>query len=151
MDLIYSYDIPFIWWWTSTKFLMTLFYLSSTQVWLPPLLPHQPGNRHARICPCRPARLDQGGTSCPQGSILQKVLPLSCGAPFIIVLPVQARCEELQVQPRGTRGESGGQTGITYDISNKHRLGYSEVRHFLHSFLPVQHLSLPGRAGAEDD
>ena len=58
------------------------------------------------------------------------------------------RCEELKVQPRGTRGESGGQTGwsfrplnfltcsvppstsrpgITYDISNKHRLGYSEV------------------------
>merc|ERR1712079_847670 len=34
---------------------------------------------------------------------------------------------ELKVQPRGTRGESGGQTGITYDISNKHRLGYSEV------------------------
>ena len=32
------------------------------------------------------------------------------------------------MQPRGTRGESGGQTGITYDISNKHRLGYSEVR-----------------------
>ena len=41
---------------------------------------------------------------------------------------MQKRCEELQVQPRGTRGESGGQTGITYDISNKHRLGYSEVR-----------------------
>ena len=37
------------------------------------------------------------------------------------------RCEELELQPRGTRGESGGQTGITYDISNKHRLGYSEV------------------------
>jgi len=37
------------------------------------------------------------------------------------------RCEELKLQPRGTRGESGGQTGITYDISNKHRLGYSEV------------------------
>merc|ERR1712115_238029 len=35
-----------------------------------------------------------------------------------------ARCEELHLQPRG---ESGGQTGITYDISNKHRLGYSEV------------------------
>jgi len=32
------------------------------------------------------------------------------------------------VQPRGTRGESGGQTGVTYDISNKHRLGYSEVQ-----------------------
>jgi len=40
---------------------------------------------------------------------------------------LKARCEELNVQPRGTRGESGGQTGITYDISNKHRLGYSEV------------------------
>merc|ERR1712055_1235593 len=40
---------------------------------------------------------------------------------------LKARCEELAVQPRGTRGESGGQTGHTYDISNKHRLGYSEV------------------------
>merc|ERR1711942_147712 len=35
---------------------------------------------------------------------------------------LKARCEELAVQPRGTRGESGGQTGCTYDISNKHRL-----------------------------
>merc|ERR1711915_932152 len=41
---------------------------------------------------------------------------------------LQARCEELHLQPRGTRGESGGQTGHTYDISNKHRLGYSEVQ-----------------------
>merc|ERR1712200_112881 len=41
---------------------------------------------------------------------------------------LKARCEELAVQPRGTRGESGGQTGITYDISNKPRLGYSEVQ-----------------------
>merc|ERR1712048_1528299 len=41
---------------------------------------------------------------------------------------LKARCEELHVQPRGTRGESGGQTGCTYDISNKHRLGYSEVQ-----------------------
>jgi len=41
---------------------------------------------------------------------------------------LKKRCEELQVQPRGTRGESGGQTGVTYDISNKHRLGYSEVQ-----------------------
>merc|ERR1712012_397526 len=41
--------------------------------------------------------------------------------------PLQARCEELHLQPRGTRCESGGQTGHTYDISNKHRLGYSEV------------------------
>merc|ERR1712150_388387 len=30
--------------------------------------------------------------------------------------------------PGGTRGESGGQTGVTYDISNKHRPGYSEVQ-----------------------
>merc|ERR1712243_448135 len=43
------------------------------------------------------------------------------------VAKLQARCEELHLQPRGTRGESGGQTGFTYDISNKHRLGYSEV------------------------
>jgi len=41
---------------------------------------------------------------------------------------LKVRCEELAVQPRGTRGESGGQTGVTYDISNKHRLGYSEVQ-----------------------
>merc|ERR1712012_64875 len=41
---------------------------------------------------------------------------------------LKARCEELALQPRGTRGESGGQTGVTYDISNKHRLGYSEVQ-----------------------
>merc|ERR1719233_2143908 len=41
---------------------------------------------------------------------------------------VKARCDELAVQPRGTRGESGVQTGCTYDISNKHRLGYSEVQ-----------------------
>lgn len=40
---------------------------------------------------------------------------------------LKKRCEELKVQPRGTRGESGGETGHTYDISNKHRLGYSEV------------------------
>merc|ERR1712088_1294648 len=41
---------------------------------------------------------------------------------------LKKRCEALALQPRGTRGESGGQTGITYDISNKHRLGYSEVQ-----------------------
>jgi len=40
---------------------------------------------------------------------------------------LKKRCEALALQPRGTRGESGGQTGITYDISNKHRLGYSEI------------------------
>jgi len=40
---------------------------------------------------------------------------------------LKKRCEELGVQPRGTRGESGGQTGCTYDISNKHRLGHTEV------------------------
>jgi len=35
-------------------------------------------------------------------------LPVKCNYD---VCTVQARCEELQVQPRGTRGESGGQTG----------------------------------------
>merc|ERR1712045_306771 len=40
---------------------------------------------------------------------------------------LKERWEQLHLQPRGTRGESGGQTGHTYDISNKHRLGYSEV------------------------
>jgi len=40
---------------------------------------------------------------------------------------LKARFEALGVQPRGTRGESGGQTGCTYDISNKHRLGHTEV------------------------
>lgn len=41
---------------------------------------------------------------------------------------LKKRCEALSLQPRGTRGESGGQTGVTYDISNKHRLGYSEIQ-----------------------
>jgi len=40
---------------------------------------------------------------------------------------LRARCEALGLQPRGSRGESGGDTGDLYDISNKHRLGYSEV------------------------
>jgi hypothetical protein len=46
---------------------------------------------------------------------------------------LQARCEELHLQPRGTRGESEDKTGVTYDISNKHRLG------------------LRGGVGSEDD
>ena len=41
---------------------------------------------------------------------------------------LKMRCEELSIQLRGTKGESRGQTGCTYDISNKHRLGYSEVQ-----------------------
>merc|ERR1719244_1587345 len=40
---------------------------------------------------------------------------------------MKKRCEQLKLQPRGTRGESGGDTGVTFDISNKHRLGYTEV------------------------
>jgi len=43
------------------------------------------------------------------------------------IAALKKRCEELAVQPRGTRGESGGHIDDTYDISNKHRLGYSEV------------------------
>jgi len=41
---------------------------------------------------------------------------------------LKERCEQLAVQPRGTRGESGGHIDDTYDISNKHRLGYTEVQ-----------------------
>merc|ERR1712212_578489 len=44
------------------------------------------------------------------------------------IAALKKRCEELAVQPRGTRGESGGHIDDTYDISNKHRLGYSEVQ-----------------------
>ena len=42
---------------------------------------------------------------------------------------LKKRCEDLALQARGTRGESGGYSAedITYDISNKHRLGYTEV------------------------
>jgi protein-arginine kinase len=36
-------------------------------------------------------------------------------------------CKTLKLQARGTRGESGGDTGTVYDISNRHRLGYTEV------------------------
>merc|ERR1719221_139457 len=43
------------------------------------------------------------------------------------IISLEKRCEELAVQPRGTRGESGGFDGCTYDVSNKHRLGHSEV------------------------
>ena len=40
---------------------------------------------------------------------------------------LKPKCEKLKLQPRGTRGESkGGDTG-KYDISNVHRLGYTEV------------------------
>merc|ERR1712113_1136142 len=35
--------------------------------------------------------------------------------------------DQLRIISMQKGGESGGQTGITYDISNKHRLGYSEV------------------------
>ena len=34
---------------------------------------------------------------------------------------LKARCKELKLQPRGTNGEFTGQTGVTYDISNKYR------------------------------
>ena len=40
---------------------------------------------------------------------------------------LKAYCKELKLQARGTRGESAGDTGDVYDISNRHRLGYSEV------------------------
>merc|ERR1712173_578000 len=37
-------------------------------------------------------------------------------------------CNELGLQARGSRGESGGETGCMYGLSNKYRLGYSEVQ-----------------------
>lgn len=40
---------------------------------------------------------------------------------------LKKRCEELGLQPRGSNGESGGLTGDLFDVSNKHRLGKSEV------------------------
>ena len=40
---------------------------------------------------------------------------------------LNSRCEELALQTRSSKGESGEQTGHTFDISNKHRLGYTEV------------------------
>merc|ERR1712108_76140 len=75
------------------------------EVRLHPQLPHQPRYRNASLRP-----IDLPGWT----KLGPKVLA--------------ARCEELHLQPRGTRGESGGQTEVTYDISNKHRLGYSEVQ-----------------------
>ena len=47
---------------------------------------------------------------------------------------LKKRCEALALQPRGTRGESGGQTGITYDISNKHRCVLTQNVNFLELF-----------------
>lgn len=35
---------------------------------------------------------------------------------------------KMGIQARGSRGESGGETGCKYDLSNMHRLGYSEVQ-----------------------
>eukprot|EP01083_Nonionella_stella_P020214 56028_1 len=36
-------------------------------------------------------------------------------------------CADLKLQPRGIHGEHSETTGGVYDISNKHRIGYSEV------------------------
>merc|ERR1712054_156988 len=46
---------------------------------------------------------------------------------FLVWVNEEDQLRMISMQPRGTRGESGGQTGHTYDISNKHRLGHSEV------------------------
>merc|ERR1712051_478575 len=66
--------------------------------------------------------------SMEKGGDVKGVFARLAGGTKDSVDALKARCEELNVQPRGTRGESGGQTGHTYDISNKHRLGYSEVQ-----------------------
>eukprot|EP00479_Gromia_sphaerica_P014731 TRINITY_DN8968_c0_g1_i1.p1 TRINITY_DN8968_c0_g1~~TRINITY_DN8968_c0_g1_i1.p1 ORF type:complete len:123 (+),score=27.31 TRINITY_DN8968_c0_g1_i1:329-697(+) len=36
-------------------------------------------------------------------------------------------CEDLKLQPRGVHGEHSETTDGIYDISNKHRIGFSEV------------------------
>ena len=41
---------------------------------------------------------------------------------------LKARCNELALQPRGAHGETSGDTGNVFDVSNKHCLGYSEVQ-----------------------
>ena len=41
---------------------------------------------------------------------------------------LRTRCEELALQTRSAEGDAGGETGHTYDISNKRRLGYTEVQ-----------------------
>ena len=40
---------------------------------------------------------------------------------------LKKRCTELGVQPRGIHGESTKDDSGVFDISNKYRLGYSEV------------------------
>lgn len=40
---------------------------------------------------------------------------------------IKKLAKEMKLQARGTRGESSGDTGGIYDISNRHRLGYTEV------------------------
>merc|ERR1712203_596911 len=82
------------------------------------------------------SRLNPAKTSnCPRSSVIS-TLGTGMRASVHVDLPgwtkdsipaLKDRCEVLSVQPRGTRGKSGGQTGHTYDISNKHRLGHSEV------------------------
>ena len=78
---------------------------------------------------------------------------------------LQARCEELHLQPRGTRGESGGQTGkffkrISY-LCQHFRAFFTCSYIFLTPFLlrrcDLRHLQqaqaglLRGAAGPEDD
>merc|ERR1712211_226849 len=87
-----------------------------------------------------PSRLSAARTSPCPSSTATSTCPTNLGtgmrASVMIDLPgytkegldaLKKRCEELAVQPRGTRGESGGFDGCTYDVSNKHRLGHSEV------------------------
>merc|ERR1712150_373123 len=65
------------------------------------LLPNQSWNWHESFSPRRPSWMDQGQHRQTKG--------------------------QMRGIERTWGGESGGQTGHTYDISNKHRLGHSEV------------------------
>jgi len=68
--------------------------------------------------------------SCPTnlGTGMRASVHVSLPGWFKDIPSLKKRCEELGLQPRGTRGESGGHIDDTFDISNKHRLGYSEVQ-----------------------
>ena len=67
----------------------------------------------------------------------------SCGAVHVSKkgLPaLKIRCEELLLQPRGTKGESGGQNSITSDISNKLKLGLTSLLWFTDAYASVKPL-----------
>ena len=64
--------------------------------------------------------------------------------------PLQERCEELHLQPRGTRGESGGQTGERERVKLS-MITPNHFRHHLRHLQQAQTRLLRGAARPEDD